>query len=114
MTQETQEFKLQLPDDDTEAAYKQAVERAMTRIPVKNGVVNIDSIWVETSIPYDILYRVLKLEELSLPANVERINARSNVRAPSATPSATPSAAGSGGRTARRRRRKKSRSKERG
>lgn len=62
------------------ANYKLAVERALTHLPVKNGVVNIDAIWIETSLPYEILNEILRLEDLQLPDNVERINMKSNVR----------------------------------
>ncbi len=54
--------------------YKDAVERAIPHLPVKNGVVDIDSIWVETSIPIAILRDLLKRSDLKLPENVERIN----------------------------------------
>lgn len=56
--------------------YKTAVERALPRVPVKNGVVDIDSVWVETSLPYDILEAVLRRPDLKKPANVERIHVR--------------------------------------
>jgi hypothetical protein len=62
------------------ANYKQALERAIARLPVKNGVVNIDAIWIETSIPYDLLRKLLQHEDLRLPENVERINLKSHVR----------------------------------
>jgi len=61
--------------------YKQAVERAIPHLAVKNGVVNIDSIWVATSIPYDLLQEILAREDLILPENVERISIRSRVHA---------------------------------
>ncbi len=57
--------------------YKTAVERVLPRLPVKNGVVDIDSIWVETSIPYDLLHTVLRRDDLELPENVERIHLQS-------------------------------------
>jgi len=60
--------------------YKQALERAVARLPVKNGIVGIDSIWIETSIPYDLLRTLLKRDDLDLPENVDRINLKSNVR----------------------------------
>ena len=72
------------PRDFTEemrANYKLAVEKAIAQLPVKNGVINIDSIWVATSLPYEILNEVLKQDELVLPDNVDRINLKSNVRA---------------------------------
>ncbi len=60
--------------------YKAALERAIARIPVKNGVVDIDAIWIETSIPYDLLRKLLQREDLRLPENVERINLKSHAR----------------------------------
>jgi hypothetical protein len=61
--------------------YKQAVEKAIARLPAKNGVVDIDSIWVETSLPYDLLQEILTRDDLVLPEHVERINIKSRVRA---------------------------------
>ncbi len=61
--------------------YKRAVEAAIARLPVKNGVVDIDSVWVETSIPYDILQEILTRQDLVLPENVERINMKSTIQA---------------------------------
>ena len=68
--------------DDAEmlATYKLALERVIARLPVKNGVVDIDSIWIETSIPYDILRTILQRDDLVLPENVERINLKSRAR----------------------------------
>ncbi len=60
--------------------YKRAVEAAISRLPVKNGVVDIDSIWVETSLPYDLLQEILSRADLALPENVERINMKSTIQ----------------------------------
>ncbi|HHK67239.1 hypothetical protein DRJ24_03180 [Candidatus Acetothermia bacterium] len=60
--------------------YKEAVERVISHLPVKNGVVDIDSIWIETSLPYTLLDEILRREDLKLPENVERINLTSRVR----------------------------------
>jgi hypothetical protein len=60
--------------------YKQSLERAIARLPVKNGVVDIDAIWIETSIPYDLLRMLLQRKDLRLPDNVERINFKSRVQ----------------------------------
>lgn len=68
--------------------YKVAVERALTRVPVKNGVVEIDSVWVETSLPYDLLESILRREDLVRPANVERIVLRTRVQPPQGEQSA--------------------------
>jgi len=62
------------------ARYKQAVERAIPHVPVKNGVVEIDSLWVETSIPFTLLKEILTRNDLILPENVQRINTTSRVR----------------------------------
>jgi hypothetical protein len=62
------------------ARYKHAVEQAITRVPVKNGVVEIDSIWVEASIPFDLLRTILAMPDLTLPENVERINTKTRIR----------------------------------
>jgi hypothetical protein len=67
-------------NEEMKANYKLAVEKAIAHLPVKNGVINIDSIWVATSLPYDILNEVLRQDGLVLPDNVDRINLKSNVR----------------------------------
>ena len=84
---------------EMEASYKQAIERAISHLPVKNGVITIDSIWIETCIPYEILNEVLRRSDLVLPDNVDRINLKSNVRAKEQT------------RVPRQRRRRKPRAK---
>ena len=85
--------------EEMTANYKLAIEKAITHLPIKNGVINIDSIWVETSIPYEILNEILRENDLALPDNVDRINVKSNVRVEEQV------------RTSRRRRRKKPRAK---
>lgn len=67
-------------NEEMKANYKLAVEKAIAHLPVKNGVINIDSIWVATSLPYGILNEVLRQDGLVLPDNVDRINLKSNVR----------------------------------
>jgi len=86
-------------NEEMTANYKLAIEKAITHLPIKNGVINIDSIWVETSIPYEILNEILRENDLVLPDNVDRINVKSNVRVEEQV------------RTSRRRRRKKPRAK---
>ncbi len=70
----------QLTDEEMLIRYKQAVERAIPHVPVKNGVVEIGSVWVETSIPYTLLREILARDDLVLPENVQRINTTSRVR----------------------------------
>jgi hypothetical protein len=69
-------------DDEMLARYKVAVERALLRVPVKNGVVDISSVWVETSLPYDLLEAILRREDLVRPANVERIVLKTRAQQP--------------------------------
>ena len=79
--QEQPESLVPTIDEEMVASYRQAIERAIAHLPVKNGVVSIDSIWIETSIPYEILDEFLRRDDLVLPDNVDRINLKSNVRA---------------------------------
>ena len=69
-----------LADEEMLLRYKQTVERVIPHLPAKNGVVDIDSIWVETSIPYGLLQTILGQSDLALPEHVERINAKSKIR----------------------------------
>jgi len=70
----------ELSADEMFNRYKQAVERVIPHLPVRNGVVDIDSVWAETSLPYDLLREILSREDLTLPENVQRINTQSRVR----------------------------------
>jgi hypothetical protein len=54
--------------------YRQAIERSLSRVPVKNGVIDIDAIWVETSIPFHLLREIISTGDIKLPPNVDRIN----------------------------------------
>ncbi len=69
-----------LAEEEMLLRYKQAVERVIPHLPAKNGVVDIDSIWVETSIPYELLRAILTRQDLVLPEQVERINTKSRLR----------------------------------
>ncbi len=69
-----------ITEDEMLARYKQAVEQAILHVPVRNGVIEIDSLWVETSIPYTLLLEILARNDLVLPENVQRINTASRVR----------------------------------
>jgi len=69
-----------LADEEMLLRYKQTVERVIPHLPAKNGVVDIDSIWVETSIPFEILQAILTRPDLVLPEHVERINTKSRLR----------------------------------
>ena len=68
-----------LANEEMLLRYKQTVERVIPHLPAKNGVVDIDSIWVETSIPYELLQTILTQPNLALPEHIERINTKSKL-----------------------------------
>ncbi|MBN1858089.1 hypothetical protein JW848_02665 [Candidatus Bipolaricaulota bacterium] len=76
----TEETTIQPNEKEMFGRYKKTVEQAIARVPVKNGVVDIDSIWIEASIPYELLRKILARGDLELPGNVERINSISRAR----------------------------------
>jgi len=53
--------------------YKQAIEQAIAELPVEDGAVSLESIWLETSLPRDLILEILRQAQLNLPPNVERI-----------------------------------------
>jgi len=53
--------------------YREAIERILPELPVVNGTISVTSIWVETSLPRDLIIEIVKEGRLRLPANVERI-----------------------------------------
>lgn len=56
--------------------YQRAIEQAIAELPVEDGTVSLESIWLETSLPQDLILEILKEGQLSLPSNVERIVTR--------------------------------------
>ena len=56
--------------------YKKAIEKAVPEIPVENGAITLEAIWLETSLPEDLIIEILSGNELVLPANVERVITR--------------------------------------
>jgi len=57
--------------------YKRAIEKALPEIPVENGAITLEAIWLETALPEDLILEILGGDELELPPNVERIITRS-------------------------------------
>ncbi len=53
--------------------YREAIERVLPELPVRNGTISVTSIWVETSLPRDLIIEIVKEGRLRLPPNVERI-----------------------------------------
>lgn len=53
--------------------YREAIERVLPELPVKNGTISVDSIWRETSLPRDLIIEIVKEGGLALPPTVEQI-----------------------------------------
>jgi hypothetical protein len=53
--------------------YREAIERVLPDLPVENGTISVTSIWVETSLPRDLIIEIVKEGRLRLPPTVERI-----------------------------------------
>ncbi|MCI2425532.1 hypothetical protein LM599_06040 [Candidatus Acetothermia bacterium] len=47
--------------------YQQVVDKVLPRIPVKNGLIEIDSLWSERSLPYDLLQEIIRENKIVLP-----------------------------------------------
>ncbi len=54
--------------------YRRAIEKAMERVPVRNGVVVLRDLWLETSLPQDLLVEMLQENGLRMPSHVERVD----------------------------------------
>lgn len=56
--------------------YREAIERVLPDLPVENGAISVTSIWVETSLPQDLIIEIVKEGRLQLPPTVERITVK--------------------------------------
>lgn len=54
--------------------YKRAIEKALPLLPVKNGMIDIRDIWLETSLPMDLIKEIVQSDDLKLPKNVKGIS----------------------------------------
>jgi hypothetical protein len=57
-----------------EDGYRRAIERAFERVPVRNGVVSIRDLWLETSLPMDLIAELLQGNGVKIPPYVERVD----------------------------------------
>ena len=53
--------------------YKKAVEKTLEELPVENGVINLETLWLELTLPEDILIEILSMDDIVLPMNVEKV-----------------------------------------
>lgn len=54
-------------------SYKKAIEETLPEIPVKDGSVDLNSIWVETSLPKDLIEEIIKSGQIKFPENVKKV-----------------------------------------
>lgn len=54
--------------------YRRAIERALERVPVRNGVVSIRDLWIETALPIELIGDLLQTDGIQLPPHVVRVD----------------------------------------
>jgi len=55
-------------------SYSRAIEAALARVPVRNGVVSARDLWLETSLPLDLIAELLRENGIKLPPRVKRVD----------------------------------------
>ncbi len=60
--------------------YRRAIERALTRVPVRNGVVSIRDLWLETALPVELIADLLQGDGIQMPAHVVRVDLQRSPR----------------------------------
>ncbi|MBC7317721.1 hypothetical protein H5T57_00480 [Candidatus Bipolaricaulota bacterium] len=55
-------------------SYCKALERALERVPVRNGVVRVEDLWLETAIPVELIVELLESDGVKIPPHVERVD----------------------------------------
>ncbi len=66
---------------EADAKYQKAIEVTLQSLPVINGVIDLDSIWLECALPKDLIIDIFGSQEIELPANVEKVVGRGKVLA---------------------------------
>lgn len=54
--------------------YCRALEEAFARVPIRNGVVSVEDLWLETAIPMDLIAELLEGDGVKIPPHVERVD----------------------------------------
>lgn len=62
-----------IPERQQVDKYVKAVEQVLPQLAVEDGVVALNDIWLETSLPRDLLRYIVDQRRFVWPANVERI-----------------------------------------
>lgn len=58
-----------LPD-----GYRRAIEKALERVPVRNGVVSIRDLWLETALPVELIADLLQADGIRMPPHIVRVD----------------------------------------
>ncbi len=53
--------------------YARAIEKTLAEVPVVNGVVDLEALWMELGLPRDLIIEVFETMEIKLPPHVERV-----------------------------------------
>ncbi len=56
--------------------YARAIEKVLAEVPVINGTVDLETIWLELALPRDLLIEVFQTMPIRLPAHIERVVTR--------------------------------------
>lgn len=56
--------------------YARALEKTLNEVPVVNGAVDLETLWLETALPRDLIIEVLETIEVRLPAHIQKVIAR--------------------------------------
>ncbi len=59
--------------EEIRESYKKAIEETLLEIPVKDGSVDLNSIWVETSLPKDLIREIIESGQIKFPKNVKKV-----------------------------------------
>ena len=68
--------ELELAGLMTRELAEKAIEQALERVPVRNGVARVHDLWLETAIPKDLIIELLKENEIRFPPHVKRVELR--------------------------------------
>lgn len=53
--------------------YARAIEKVLAEVPVINGTVDLETLWMELALPRDLIIEIFQTMEVRLPSHVERV-----------------------------------------
>lgn len=60
--------------DKLRDGYCRALEKAFEHVPIRDGVVSAEDLWLETGIPVDLIVELLESKGVKIPPHVERVD----------------------------------------